>query len=135
MTVQTMTNLSFVPSAPLPPAGLFRQRGVSLMGAVFVIIVLVVFALIGMKIVPSYSEYKAIDKAVLKARGAASEAEARKLFATTASMEDISAITPADLQIVKDGGDIIISYAYASKLKLVGPVSLVIDYAGTTKNR
>lgn len=130
-----MTNIPYAATAARRPAGPVRQRGLSLTGAVFVIVVLCVFALIAMKIVPSYSEYKAVDQAVLKARGAASEAEARKSFANSAALEDITSITPADLKIEKDGGSMVISYAYASKLKLVGPVSLVIDYAGTTKNR
>jgi len=112
-----------------------RQRGVSLMGAVFVIIVLCVFGLLAMKIVPSYIEYKAIDAAILKARTATNEADARRAFDRAAMTDDITTLTAKDLQISVEGGAVTVSFAYQARLPLFGNASLVLDYAGTTKGR
>jgi hypothetical protein len=40
-----------------------------------------------------------------------------------------------DLDITKEGDKIVISYAYQKKIPILDNVSLVIDFAGTTRDR
>jgi len=112
------------------------QRGVSMLGVLFVIIVLAIFGMVGLKVIPTYVEYRAVDKAVLKARTVTGPVtEVRKSFTSSAIIDDITSIQASDLEITKEGNETVISYAYTRKIPLVGPSSLVIDYAGTTKGR
>lgn len=113
-----------------------KQSGVSMLGVLFVIVVLAIFGLIGLKVVPTYVEYRAVDNAVMKARTATGPVtEVRKSFTSSAIIDDITSINANDLEITKEGSETVISYAYTKKIPLFGPSSLVIDYAGTTKGR
>lgn len=114
-----------------------RQRGISLVGLLFVIAVLGVAALVAMKVFPAYLENQAIDKAILKARTAGSTIiDVRKSFTASAMIEEISSIDASDLEIIKEeSGNFIINYNYSRKAPLMGNASLVLDFAGTTKDR
>ncbi len=115
---------------------LSRQRGLSITGLLFSVALLCVVGLLVMKIVPTVLEAKAMDSAILKARsGSTTDVEARRAFVRASMIDDITSIGPNDLIITKDGGDLVISYAYTAKIRLVGPASLIIEYSGTTKGR
>jgi hypothetical protein len=115
-----------------------RQRGMSGIG-IFVILVLVVFAaIIGMKVTPAYIEYFTIKKAIAaitqsgELRGG-SVAEVRRAFENRANVDDITSVQPQDLEITKDGSEVVISFAYEKRIPLFYNVSLLIDFAGSSK--
>jgi len=113
-----------------------HQRGVSLVGLLFVIAALGMVALVAMKVFPAYLENQAIEKAILKARSAGSTiVDVRRSFTASAMIEEIGTIDASDLEIIKEESGFVINYAYAKKTPLFGPVSLVIDFAGTTRDR
>ncbi|MCC6610078.1 MAG: DUF4845 domain-containing protein [Burkholderiales bacterium] len=115
-----------------------RQRGMSGI-AIFVLLVLVVFiAIIGMKVTPAYIEYFTIKKAVAaitqsgELRGG-SVAEVRRAFENRANIDDITSVQPQDLEITKDGNEVVVSFAYEKRIPLFYNVSLLIDFAGSSK--
>ena len=55
-----------------------------------------------------------------------------KAFERRSSIDNITAVTPGELEITKDGGDVVISFAYAQKIPLFANVSLLIDFAAST---
>jgi len=106
--------------------------------AILVILILVVFAaLIGMRVTPAYIEYFAIKKAVAsiassgELRGA-SVADVRKAFDRRQAIEDFTSVGPQDLEITKDGGEVVISFAYEKRIPLFYNVSLLIDFVGSS---
>ena len=113
-----------------------RQRGIALGQLVVWGFLLALVAIMGMKTVPSVIEYYTILKNVKTIAGqAGAEAtvsEVRSAFIRYADIDNITAITHNDLDIYKDGGRIVISFAYEKKIPLVGPVSIVIDYEGSS---
>ena len=115
-----------------------RQAGVSLVMLLVACIVLALGAVAGMKVGPAYMEYAQIKKAVAdivqsgEAR-TASVAEVRKSFDRRAQINDISVITGQDLDISKDGGNVVISFAYPKKVPLFSNMSLLIEFEGSTK--
>lgn len=111
-----------------------RQHGLSLFGLLFVLVVLSVTALVLAKAVPSYTEYRAAVNAVKKAKDAGTIPEIQKAFDRSAQIDDITAITGKDLIIVRQRDDIVVSFSYSKKLPLFANVSLVIDYAGSSKD-
>jgi len=117
-----------------------HQRGVSLSGLLMWAVILVVVAVFGMKVVPTVIEYQKIVQN-LKAMSSGGElngatvSDVRKAFERRADVDSITAITAADLEISKEGNDVVISFAYAKKIPLGGPVSLYIDFKGSNKGK
>jgi hypothetical protein len=109
------------------------ERGISLTGLIFVLFVLGVAAVFAMRIVPSYTEYRTIQAAIVKAKdGGGTPAEMRTSFDKSADINNITAITSHDLVITRDSGEPQISFAYEKRLPLFGNASLLLEYAGTT---
>jgi Tfp pilus assembly protein PilE len=114
-----------------------QQRGVSLIGLMFWGALIAIAFVVGAQVVPSYAEYLEISKAIRTASKAGTTvAEIRASFTKQVEAGYITTVSANDLDITKDGkGDIVVSFAYQKKLPLVGPVSLVIDYEGSTRSR
>ncbi|HEX8403882.1 MAG TPA: DUF4845 domain-containing protein [Duganella sp.] len=111
-----------------------RQQGVSLVGLIVVLGVLGFAGVLAMKIVPTYTEYRAIQNAIVtaKAVGGNSVVEVQKAFDASATTGYISSITSRDLVIAKENGEMEVSFAYEKKIPLAGPASLLLEYQGTT---
>lgn len=108
-----------------------RQAGVSLSGLIVVLVLLAVVALFGMKVIPSYMEYRAIKNAIqsiARERPNATAAEVRKSFEARSNIDDFQAVKPNDLDIQKGS----ISFAYRKEVPLWTGVALCIDYAAST---
>jgi hypothetical protein len=85
------------------------------------------------KVTPTTIEYLSIKKAIASARTSGTTVqEIQNAFNRQAEVGYIDAISGKDLDITKNGDDIQISFAYEKKIPLVGPVSLLINYAGST---
>jgi hypothetical protein len=115
-----------------------RQQGLGFAGVLVLLVAIVFIAIIGMKVVPAYIEYFTIKKAIAgitqsgELRGA-SVADVRKAFDRRANIDDITAVTPQDLEISKDGNEVVISFAYEKRIKLFYNVSLLIEFAGSSQ--
>ena len=107
-----------------------KQRGVSLIGVLLIGGTLVFLGIVGAQVVPTYIEYGLINKAVDKAKGSASPAEARSNFDKAAQIDDIKSITGKDLVIKQEDSKIVISFAYSKEIPLAGPAYLLMKYAG-----
>ncbi len=113
-----------------------KQRGVSF-PVIFLIGVILALAAVGaMKVGPAYSEFVTAKKAIFavaagEGRGG-SVADVRRAFDRRTAIDNITAVTPGDLDVTKDGNEIVISFAYAKKVPLFSNVSLCIDFAAST---
>ncbi len=110
-----------------------KQRGVSLSGLIMVLIVFGVLAVIAMKVVPSIIEFRSIKDGIAVAK--ATNGTVREMQISFDKNADINAVTSIkgrDLIISKETGETEISFSYQKWISLGGPVSLVIDYSGTT---
>lgn len=110
-----------------------KQTGITLVGLILVLAIVGLIAVLAMKVTPTVTEYFSIKKAIgsVKAAGG-SIAEMRTAFDKQAEVGYIDAINGKDLTIVKNGDDTEISFAYQKIIPLVGPASLLLDYAGST---
>ncbi len=111
-----------------------RERGISLVGLIFVIAILGGIGLLAMQVIPTYIEYRAILSAIDRAKrdGGENVKEIQDSFNKSAEVGYISAITGRDLQIARENGEFEISFEYEKKIPLVGPASLLMEYKGTT---
>jgi hypothetical protein len=112
------------------------QRGVTLMGLILGLFVLVVVALFAMKVIPSYLEYssaKGAIEAIAQEKPGATPVEVRNAFEARAQIDNIRSVKPGDLEIVRDGGQTVIEFAYRKEVPLFTNVGLYIDYTATTR--
>ncbi|WP_353153034.1 DUF4845 domain-containing protein [Herminiimonas fonticola] len=112
-----------------------RQKGITLVGLILVLAIVGLIAVLAMKVTPTVTEYFSIKKAIasVKASGG-SIPEMRAAFNRQAEVGYIDAISGNDLEIIKNGDAADISFAYQKIIPLVGPASLLIDYAGSTND-
>lgn len=109
------------------------QSGLSLVGFMFVIVIVALLAVLGMKVVPTVVEYMAIKKAIANAQASGSTAlEIQNAFEKARGPAYIDSVTGKDLEITKGADGYEVSVAYQKKIELVGPASLVLDYVATT---
>ena len=113
------------------------QRGVSLNAIVLVGVVLALIALLGMKALPPWIEYGNAVKAIKGTAGDSSLKDAsvkqvRDAYARRADMDDVKSVPPADLEITKEAGELVISFKYEKKVPLFSNVSLLFDFEATS---
>ena len=91
-------------------------------------------AVVGMKVAPSVIEYYTILKHIktIANTGAATVTEVRAAYDRQAAIDDTPSVTGADLEITKEGNQIVISFEYSKKIHIAGNVSICIDYAGSS---
>jgi ABC-type Na+ efflux pump permease subunit len=110
------------------------QQGLTLLGLIAVLFVIVVLALFAMKIIPSLLEFRTAKTAIeIIAPTAQTPQEARRAFDNRAAIDDITTIQAKDLEITREGNQLVIAFAYRKEISLFGPVGLYIDYAANSK--
>lgn len=114
-----------------------RERGITLIGLLIGAIFIGAAALVAMRVTPALVEYWQIKKAVAAIAkdptARESPAAVRKAFERHATIGNIESIGPADLEIVKDNGRFVISFAYEKRVPLAGNVSLLFDFQGSSR--
>jgi len=109
------------------------QRGVSLMGLLAGLFLLIIVALFAMRVIPSFMEYRTAKAAIeAVAHQAQSPAEVRRLFENRAAIDNIT-LKPTDLEVTREGNQVVIAFAYRKEVPLFGNVGLYIDYAANSK--
>lgn len=113
------------------------QRGLSLNTLMIGGAILAVIALLGMKALPPWIEYGNLMKAV---KGTAADSslkdasmkQVRDAFGKRADMDDVKSVAPEDLDITKEGGELVISFKYEKRVPLFSNVSLLYDFEGSS---
>jgi Tfp pilus assembly protein PilE len=110
-----------------------NQRGVSLSGLIVVLAVIGVLAVLAMKVLPSYAEFRSARDAIAKAKASGGTVtEMKSAFDKNADINNVDSVHGRDLVFSRDNGETDISFAYEKRIPLAGNVSVVIDYAATT---
>jgi protein involved in polysaccharide export with SLBB domain len=111
-----------------------QQQGVSLMALIFGFAILVIVAIFGMKLVPSYLEFRSAKTAIdaLARAGGATPNDIRRQFESRSAVDDINSVKAQDLEITKQGNQVVISFSYRKEVPLFRNVGLYIDYQATS---
>jgi hypothetical protein len=111
-----------------------KQRGMGFLGIFFICMIIVLGAVGAMKIVPAYMEYFTLKDAIfkVKASGATSNIEIGRAWQKQIEVNNIDATTMGDIDITRDGPEVVISFAYPRKIHLFENVYLCVDFAATT---
>lgn len=114
-----------------------QQRGLTMFSFLFVAIVFIAVAMLAMKLVPAYIEFFSVKK-ILSTMGqeadlkSKSNAEIRDDFSKRASVGYVTVVKPQDLSVDRHGGVPVITAEYEYRTKLVGNVSLVVDFSASS---
>lgn len=113
------------------------QRGVSLVGLIVVLFVLVLLGIFSLKLIPAYMEFfkaKAAIEAIAADRARSSSVnEVRKAFDARATIDDIQSVKASDLEVTKDAQGVVISFSYRKEVPLFANVGLFVDFNGTSR--
>lgn len=110
-----------------------RQAGLSFIGVLFMVGVLAALAVLGAQAFPTVLEYQAALKAVQKASEGTTVLQVRQIFDKAAQIDDIKSITGKDLEITKEGDQVVVKFAYNREIHMFGPAYLLLKYAGRSK--
>lgn len=114
-----------------------KQRGVSMLGFMFMSVAVIIIAMLAMKLVPAYIEFFSVKK-ILNAMGQDSETksmsnnEIRSSFAKRANVGYVTVVKPEDLDIDRAGGNMVISTEYEYRTPLVANISMVVDFKASS---
>jgi hypothetical protein len=115
-----------------------RQRGVAISGLLFWGVMIAVVAMLGIKVAPDYLVFWKIQKSVKSVAAQSASLtvpEIRKAYGKFAEVEHVQEVQPADLDISKDGNEIVIAFSYEKRIPLFANVSLIIDFSGSSSGR
>ena len=109
-----------------------RQRGLSMLGFLFVAAVVVTCVMIGFRVTPAYIEYysvkKALEEALVNTKDLNSTAEVRNAFQRRADAGYIESVSGKDIEVTKTKNEITASVSWTRKLPMVANVSLLLDF-------
>lgn len=113
-----------------------KQHGLSLVSFIVLLAILGFLAVVAMKVVPTVTEYMAVKKAIQAAKSVGpAPAAIRAKFDQQANVGYITSISGKDLEVTADDGNADVSFLYEKRISLAGPVSLLIEYQGSTSTR
>ena len=117
-----------------------KQSGMSIYLIMFLFMIAGGGSLLGLKVVPLYLEYGSVKKAIAKVAAspegrAGTVSEIRKAFDKAANIDNIKVVTAADLEITKDGSEVVVSAAWISTVPLFANWKLVIDFAVASNDK
>jgi len=112
-----------------------RQRGVTITSLVIGLVVVIFLALLGFKLVPAFLEFRAMKgaiSAIARERQSSTVAEIRRAFDSRQAIDDFHAVKSADLDISKQGNQVVIAFAYRKEVPLFANVGVYIDFAANS---
>jgi hypothetical protein len=113
-----------------------QQRGITMLGLLFWSTLIVFFAVLLIKSVPTYFEFKQVQILVNKAAviGGNTVPDVRARFETLRQQDGtVDSMTAANLDITKENDRVVITFAYDKQIELFGPISLLIKYRGRSQ--
>jgi Sec-independent protein translocase protein TatA len=113
-----------------------QQYGVSIMGLLIALVIVIVVALFGMKVIPSVMEYRTAKGAIqaVGRSGVTNVQEARRAFENRATIDNITSVRPQDLEVTRDGNSVVIAFAYRKEIPLFTGVGLYLDFAANSRD-
>jgi len=113
-----------------------RQLGVSITMLIFSSVVLIFVLLLGMKTLPPYLEFftakKFISQIAQEQRGG-TVGDIRKAWQLKTAVEDVPSDRADDLEITKEGSEVVIAFAYRKEVPLFANVGVYLDFTATSK--
>ena len=114
-----------------------QQHGITIMGLLTVLVILIVVALFGLKVIPSFLEYRTAKSTIqaIARSGVTTAPDARRAFEMRTAIDNVGSLRAQDLQITREGNQLVIGFAYRKEIPLFTNVGLYIDYAADSRGQ
>jgi hypothetical protein len=114
-----------------------RQNGLTMTGFLVTAVILVIIALLGFQIAPPYMEYYTIKKQIKLVANEFQGAPINRnavvnAFVRRATVENITAVNPEDLEITKEGDKVTLTMEYSVKVPLIKNLSACMDFKASS---
>lgn len=122
--------------SPHPRAGMSmagRQRGMGLLGLMLIAIMVGFFVMSAIRILPGYFEYMSVRDIVERVAGEYDRdrdtfSDLRRKLADFFNTNQIKTLSPRDIEISRQDGDVIINANYEQRIPLVWRIDAVVKY-------
>ena len=111
-----------------------RQRGMTMLGIIVVVVVVGAWVYAGIRLAPKYLEYMRVASTLEKVRDeydsnpGTTEFMLRKAIERHFDIEMVEVITSNDIEIKKEGGEFTMRAAYEDTVPLAGNVSFLVEF-------
>ncbi len=111
-----------------------RQRGLTFLGIIVLVIVVGAWVYAGIRLTPKYLEYMRVAATLEKVRDeyennpGSTEFELRKAVERHFDIEMVEVITSTDIEIRREGGTFFVRAAYDDTVPLAGNVSFLVHF-------
>src|SRR5262249_21349491 len=98
------------------------------------LVVVIFVALLAFKLIPPFMEFrtqKAGIQAIAREKQNSTVADIRRAWDTRSAIDDY-ALKSSDLEVTKQGNQVVISFAYRKEVPLFANVGLYIDFAASS---
>ena len=114
-----------------------RQRGLTITGFIFVAVVVVVCVMVGARMLPAYIEAYTVQKVMARTLQDTKEGftlfQFRRDFDLKASADYIDSVHGSDIEVSKEGNELVATASWTRTLHMVGNVSLLLEFEATAK--
>lgn len=116
-----------------------RQRGMTFLGIIVLVIVVGAWVYSGIRLVPKYLEYMKVAATLEKVRDeydsnpGTTDFMLRKAVERHFDIEMVDVITSNDIEIRKEGGTFLVRAAYEDTVPLVSNVSFLVQFDKTVE--
>jgi hypothetical protein len=114
-----------------------RQSGLTIVGFVFVAAIVLSIAMILFRVMPSYIEYFSVEKTLKQTLMNAPEnvtlEKFRRDFDLKASADYIDSVRGSDVELTKEGKELVATATWAVTLPLVANVSILLDFQASAR--
>lgn len=110
------------------------QRGLSMIGFLFVAAVVLVVAMVAFRIIPAYIEFYTIQRALEGALADSNDlsvATVRRAMDRRLAADYADAVAAKDVEVSKSGNNVTASVSWEKRLHMVGNVSLLLEFDAT----
>jgi hypothetical protein len=111
-----------------------NERGLTMIGFIFVAAVVVVVALVGFRVLPAYIEYFQVQKSLqgsLDDSETGSLAEVRRNFDRRIGASYVDSVRPTDVTVSRQGNQIVAAVVWQRILPMIGNASILLDFDAT----
>ena len=111
--------------------GVEKERGLSMTGFLFTTIVIIIFALVAFRVVPSYIEFFTVQKALDQTMQEVTQptaSEIRRSMDRRLSADYVDSVRSSDVLVGREGNSIVATLSWQKVLHMIGNASILLEF-------
>jgi len=108
-----------------------KERGLSMTGFLFTTIVIIIFALVAFRVVPSYVEFFTVQKALDQTMQEVTQptaSEIRRSMDRRLSADYVDSVRSSDVLVGREGNSIVATLSWQKVLHMIGNASILLEF-------